>query len=637
MIRKPRFYEPTDSNILWCDTETFSETDIKTAGTVKYTDHAEMLLVGFKLGDRYEAVDIYHGETIPSWVKDHIKHGGLVGAHNALFDYLVLLPKLPFLRVHQMIDTQAIVAAHGLPLSLEKAGKALGLDEDKQKLKDGKRLVRLFCIPRKPTKTNPNTRLLPEDAPEDWAKFKDEYLRLDIESMIEIYNLLSPLSPSEQQVWIDTQKVNLAGIPIDLETAKLINDKLHSFVDEQASEFIRLTGIFPTQRQKVLDWVRENGCLIDNLQAATVQEALESDNTPQTVKDALVYRANTTHMSFKKYPTMLAAARSNGTVAGTLMYHVSHTGRYGGRLLQPQNLTRGSIDGVEAVERVKDGEFSVELIKSCVRSMIYCEEGFTIVDYSSIEARILQWLAGDEDALIIFRSGQDSYKWMASKIYGTPYDEVTDKERFCGKQAILGLGYQMSAKKFIEMVESYGETMSYEEAVLAVDTYRQTHKKVVQLWSNIQQGAAMAIQRPGVEIKINRLLSFRSEGRFLEMLLPSGRSLRYYRPRAEDSFGKKTISYMGVNEKSQYVRVKSYGGKLTENAVQAIARDILVSAINNLLERNHVVTTHIHDEIVVRGTHEVERISEIMCELPDWAYGMPLEAEGFNSPRYKKG
>ena len=625
-------------DVIYTDTETFSDVDIKKAGTVKYTDSAELMLAGFKQGDRYEVYDAFEPDTVmPKWVKDHVKAGGKLVAHNALFDFGILNKKLPELRIEQMIDSQAIVAAHGLPLSLEKSGEAMGLSPDKQKLKDGKRLVRKFCMPRKPTKSNPATRIYPKDSEVDWEIFRNEYLRLDIESMEEIVNKLGFLSDEEQQVWVDTQVINIGGIPVDTDTTKLIIHKLDKLVDDESSEYIRTTGHFPTQRNVALQWCNDNGCKMDNLQAATVQSVLDSNFTPKIVRKALNHRANTTHMSFKKYPVILAAARKDDVVCGTLMYHASHTGRFGGRLLQPQNLTRGNIDGVEAVERIHQGEFSVDLVKSCVRPMIYHPDSFTIVDYSSIEARVLQWVAGDEDALQVFRDGIDSYKWMAAKIYGVEYEDVTPAERFCGKQSILGLGYQMSAKTFIDMIESYGETMSRADAELAVKVYRDTHKKAVRLWATMQAGAAMALERPGNVIRVNARIQYVKEGNFLKMLLPSGRCINYYKPRLEESFGKATVSYMGVNDKNQYVRVKTYGGKLTENAVQAISRDILCVAVRTLHEDGYRIITHIHDEVVLLGTHDLSMISDKMCSMPEWANGIPLEAEGFHSPRYKKG
>jgi len=621
--------------LLYTDTETFSAVDIKTAGTVKYAKSADMILGGFKLGDQYDYYDYSCKPTIPQFALEHIHNGGMVVAHNALFDYIVLSKYIPFLKIEQMIDSMAVVAAHGLPLSLEKSGAALGLDI--QKYSGGSRLVRKFCIPRVATKNNYLLRIHAQDAKDEWLEFRDVYLKADIDAMEQIIIKLGVLSPEEQQYWVDTQVVNLAGIPIDVDTVKHILSNLNELVDAESSSFIRLAGHFPTQRNVTLGWVRQHGVKVLDLQADTVSAIIEDPKTPDLVRTALEHRANTSHMSFKKFPVMLDALdEEDNRVKGTLLYHASHTGRFGGRLLQPQNLTKGSIDGIEAVERIHNGEFTVELVKSSVRPMIYSPKGFTIVDYAGIEARIVQWLVGDELALQVFRDGLDPYKWMAMKIYHVPYDEVTDKQRFTGKQAVLGLGYSMSAKKFKQTVEGYGEEISMSEAVKVVEVYRSTHRLLVSFWRSINTGAVMAMDRLGKTIRVNKYITFLFTGSFLEMGLPSGRSIKYPFPNMEIGDYGPSVSYQGTNENNQFVRVRTYGGKLTENAVQAISRDLLVHAVRNLLDKGYVITTHIHDEIVVEGTYPVKEISDIMCDLPEWAAGAPITATGFNSPRFIK-
>jgi len=267
--------------------------------------------------------------------------------------------------------------------------------------------------------------------------------------------------------------------------------------------------------------------------------------------------------------------------------------------------------------------------------MIYHPDGFTIADYSSIEARMVQFMAEDQDALDVYRQGLDPYKWMAAKIYGVTYEQVTDKERFTGKQAVLGLGYQMSAKKFIMMVEGYGETISKQEATKAVDTYRKTYKKVADLWRRMNLGCVKSVLNPGLTIRVNQYVSFITEGDFLRMNLPSGRQLSYYKPEPEYKSMGTTVSYMSMNSQHQYVRTHTYGGKLTENLVQAAARDVLVHAVHSLME-DYTVVTHIHDEVVLLGRHDLETIGNIMCDMPEWCDGLPLAVDGFTSGRYKK-
>lgn len=626
-------FQPRDKPILYLDTETFSTVDIKTAGTVKYAESAELLLAGFLLEGKYHVYDYAHDPIIPNWVLDHILSGGTVCAHNALFDFVVLRKHLPSIQIEQMLDSMAVCAAHSLPMALGKVTPILNLDT--QKYTDGSKLVRRFCTPRKPTKYNKSKRTLYSDDPDGWEEFKNLYLVQDIYSMQELIEELGILTPTEQQYWVDTQIINLGGIPVDILTTSLIQDKIATLVDEESTKFIRLTGVFPTQRDRVLGWVRTQGVKVLNLQAATVAEILEDKDTPEIVVEALTARANTTHMSFKKYDTIINAAMDDDTVRGTLMYHAAHTGRWGGRLLQPQNLTKGSIDALEAVDRIQKGEFSVELVKSALRAMIAHPDGFTIVDYTQIEARITQWLCKDEEALAVFTSGVDPYVVMATRIYGT--DDIDELKRFVGKQAVLGLGFQMAAPKFKAQAASFGIEIDIELAEHAVKVYRKLHKKLKTFWSNINKAACMAVDRPDLLIKCNEYIAFICEGDFLYMLLPSGRRIAYYQPTIGfNAWDQPNLNYMDINEKHQWVRVHTFGGKLTENAVQAIARDILAKAVSDLIECGFTVITHIHDEVVIQGMEKQADIESIITHVPTWAEGMPIDVKGFISPRFKK-
>jgi DNA polymerase len=631
-------FTPQNKPILYTDTETFSTVDIKTAGTVKYCNSAELLLAGFLLKDQYHVYDYVHGPVIARWVLDHIDSGGLVAAHNALFDYIILKKVIPNLRIEQMIDTMAIVAAHGLPLSLAKSSHTLNLPV--QKYAGGDRLVRRFCIPRKPTKNDKRIRITPQEDPEGWIEFRDTYLDQDIYTMVHIVERLGVLTDEQQAVWIATQKINLDGVPVDTPMARYIKTMVDQLVDDESTKFIRLTGLFPTQRDRVLGWVRSKGIRITNMQAATIEEVLRSSDTPFEVREALTARANTTHMSFKKYDTILAA-EEDGVVRGTLMYHAAHTGRWGGRLLQTQNLVKGDTDSVEAVRRIKDGEFSVDLVKSAVRGMIYHPDGFSIVDYTQIEARITQWICRDQEALnILVHPDTDPYKWMATHIYQVPYEEVDDIQRFVGKQAVLGLGFQMGWERFVAQALSYGQVVPDQVAKDAVSIYRKIHKKLKIFWGNINDAAVQSVNRPGLQIKVNRFISFITDDEFLYMILPSGRRIAYFQPVVETQFfaGREVdnVSYMSMNEKNQFVRTRTFGGKLTENAAQAICTDLMSDATLQMLGQGLRVPTLVHDEAVVLGEENLDLVKMIMTTPPEWAAGLPVDVTGFSSPRFKK-
>lgn len=372
-----------------------------------------------------------------------------------------------------------------------------------------------------------------------------------------------------------------------------------------------------------------------DMQAATIAGVLADPKTPQVVREALEARASTTHASFKKFPKIAAAVRSDGTVGGTLMYHVAGTGRFGGRLLQPQNLTKGNIDGVQAVERIQAGEFSVDLVKSAVRPMIHHKKSMCIVDYAQVEGRGVLWVAQDDENLQDYLGDDDPYKLMAMEIYDEQLVNITEKQRFVGKQARLGLGYQMAWKKFQATCANYGEEVSVAECKQAVTIFRNKHQKLVHFWDDMNGAALMAMDNPGDTVVLNKYVSFLFDGKWLRMGLPSGRSLFYYQPNVSiDSYGR-NLSYMSMNDKHQYVRTSTYGGKLTENLVQALCRDLLCHAISNLLDTGYQIITHVHDEIIVAGT-DISGVADIMCEVPDWAHDFPLSAEGETTPRYKK-
>ncbi len=632
-------FQPQNKSILYTDTETFSTVDIKKAGTVKYCESAEMLLAGFELEGQYDVFDYVHNPSIPDWVFKHVTDGGLVAAHNALFDYIILKKHIPNLNIRQMVDTMAVCAAHGLPMALGKVSKILSLPV--QKYEGGDRLVRRFCIPRKPTKHDSRIRITPEDDPEGWVEFRDTYLDQDIYSMKHLVDRLGVLTPDQQEVWIATQFINLDGVPVDLPTTKLIKDKIDVLVDEESTKFIRMTGLFPTQRDRVMGWVRTQGVKVLNMQAATVEGVLEDPNAPAHVKEALEARANTTHMSFKKYDTILEAVCDDGLVKGTLMYHAAHTGRWGGRLLQTQNLVKGKIDSVEAVERIQAGEFSVELVKSAVRGMMYHPDGFSIVDYTQIEARITQWLCRDTVALaILVDPSTDPYKWMATKIYNVEYEDVDDIQRFVGKQAILGLGFQMGWERFVAQAESYGQVVPIPVAKEAVRIYREIHKKLKTFWTSINNAAVIAVNRPELLSKVNRYLSFIMKDDFLYMNLPSGRQIAYFEPMVEEQFFNnrlvENVSYMSINDKHQFVRTRTFGGKLTENAAQAICTDLIADATIYILNSDFRIATLVHDEAVIVGKNNLETIQQIMETPPAWAEDLPIATTGFSSPRFKK-
>jgi len=621
---------------LYVDIETYSDLDLKKVGAHKYAADCELLLARFKLGEleyTYDHNDLSLDDMyyFPDWVFNHVSSGKPVVAHNAMFEYLVLASYFNGeLTLKQMRCTQAKAQAHGLPGALAKATEALGVPTDKAKNTKGNALIRKFCVPRKPTKNNPSTRNTAETHPTDWVVFRDEYLYNDVEACEWLDKQLPDLTKAEQAVWVQTQRLNMRGVPIDLPMVKHIADAIDHAVDDYASAFIRQVGLFPTQIAQIVAWVNSNGVIISNLTADTVQRVIDSEVAPEHVKDALITRQNISHAAFKKYPAMINCCMPDNTVKGCFQYYAAHTGRYGGRLIQPHNFVRGHTDAVEAVKAIQEGNYSVDLVKSAVRGMVYHTDGFTIADYNAIEARVLLWLVNDQDGLDIFRNGEDPYKYMAMKIYEVEYDEVTSEQRFVGKQAVLGLGYQMAHSKFQSQATNYGVKIDSPTAIRSVVVYRSNNPKIVNFWATIQRAAKMALERIGKRIKVNKYISFErpANSLFLYMHLPSGRRIAYPFPEDDQS----SFSYMGTVN-SQWVREHTYGGKLTENAVQAIARDIMVDALDRMQHLD--VVMHVHDEIVLTGNH-IDEVTKIMEQVPVWAEDLPLTVEAEHAERFKK-
>jgi DNA polymerase len=515
----------------------------------------------------------------------------------------------------------------------------LGLPENVAKYKEGKRLVQKFCKPRNVAKSNPVKRFTKETSPDEWWEFKEVYLPMDCYSMREIDRMLPDLTDYEEQVWRETTMINYHGVPIDVDSAIIIDNKIDEFIDDETTKCIRITGLWPTQLEKMKNWCAEQGCPMDNFQKETVANAINDEETPEVVKAALRTRANTANVSLKKYKAIARTVCKDGTVKGTLFYHAGITGRWGGRLLQVHNLPRGTIDAIEAILfLLQDGQFSIAAAVSAIRGLIACEEGVQIYDWAQIEARLVQWLCGDKEALAVFSGPLDPYTVFGSEvIYNKPYDDITSTERFLSKQAILGLGYEMWANKFELVLAGYGITdISMRELKRIVMAYRKKHEILVRFWGLIQKGAHIAMSRPGQLIRVNKRVAFTLDGRFLRMHLPSGRDLSYCDPEIRLGSRGPELSYMGINDQSQWVRMVTYGGKLTENATQAIARDILAEAVSRCLEQGISILFHLHDEIIFRGHTDPEILEPLLTQSPAWGTDIPLDVEGEWSPRYRK-
>jgi DNA polymerase len=483
--------------------------------------------------------------------------------------------------------------------------------------------------------------------------------------------LPSGLSTKELKVWQMDQEMNHRGVQIDMPlvdaaiaVAAQCKEQADLWISEKTDGVVTSIG----QRAKFLNWLSEQPCegSLDNLQKATVADAVSKPDlwTADALR-ALQLRQSVSKTSTKKYDTMAKAVCTDSRVRGLLAYHGADTGRWAGRIVQPQNFPRGTIKasieslcgdvltmGREDMEMIYGDP--MEVLSSALRGAITSSEGTDLIcaDYSAIEARGLFWIAGDERALSVFRQGRDIYKDMAVKVYGVEYDDVTAEQRQMGKQAILGLGYQMGAAKFQETCLGYGMEVSLELAQKVVDAYRGTHAPVKAFWYAAQAACFEALERgrggAPVALASGRIQVYHSKEDFLHIRLPSGRKLSFYKPRLKDLYNPRfernevKITFMGVNSMTRkYSRLDTYGGKLVENIVQALSRDIMVEAMLELEYQSDKYTPilTVHDEIVAEvpeGVGSVEEFELLIAKVPGWAKGFPLDAEGWRGKRYRK-
>jgi len=652
---------------LWLDYETYCDLPIKKAGGVLYAAHwsSEILIAGFAIND----------EPIKTWGAGDSEPWGLVDAMedpqvqvwtwNALFEYSITRDcllygmgyRLPCVTLRRFRDAQALSASLALPLTLDDAARAIKLPVTKDPR--GKQLIKRFSTPQ-------GGRIRPEDDPEGFTEFR-EYCQRDVGVLREFVGELREraLSPFEQRVWVFTAEMNLRGIPLDMDTVRSAEKIVTAHTTQLEKECESVTGgLRSTQRDKLLKWLNVRvSPQMENLQALTLVSTLETSLLLEEARQVLKIRQSTSRSSTKKLQRMIECVGELDRVRGGLAYHVATTGRWGGRLIQPHNFPRPSYS-LEDIERIlgfiQDEDLEglvlvygdpLEAISSCLRAMICAPEGstFLVGDYASIEARGLCWVAGQEDVLKMYRQGGDPYVDMAAHVYGIPYTSVTPKQRFLGKIIILGCGYNMGWETFIGSCATWGVTIGEQDAKDAVFGYRIRYDKVTQLWTRVGN-AALHTVRTGETTEVQGLrFSMKRVGHtpFMFMRLPSGRSLAYPSPAIEKrktSWGEwtDTVTFFGqIPGKAIWGRRHTYGGRLVENAVQGICRDLISYGMLKAEGAGFKQILSVHDEAIaeVREADTV-RLNEYLvalCSYPAWAEGMPMSAEGYHARRYRKG
>jgi DNA polymerase bacteriophage-type len=685
---------------LWWDLETFCETPIS-EGTHKYAEKAEIMLFAWAVDDGPVEVwdftrDVDSFPPIFLRLNDFDEYWG----HNSgMFDRTIvkrhdygwLWPLA--VEDHKHRDTMVQALCHGLPGSLSALCEIFRLPVDLSKDKRGRQLIHLFCKPR--PKNSKLRRATRETHPQEWEEFK-EYARSDIRSMRELHKKMPkwnyPNNDSELALWQLDQQINQEGVYVDLELASSAVAAVEAAQSALANRTHEATnGVVSaaTQRDALLAYIlTEHGVSLPDMRADTLERRLADTSLPQSVRDLIAIRLESSTSSVSKYKHVLAATNTDGFLRGIIQFSgAGRTGRDAGRLFQPQNLLRPTLlaeDIAFGIEAIKAGvpelftDNVMELCANTMRGVIIAPPGkkMVVADLSNIEGRVLAWLAGEAWKLQAFRDfdagiGHDLYKLAYARAFRCKPEEVDKTMRQIGKVMELFLGYEGGVGAFITGAATYGIDLDSIDADIPGDVWheaegfrewsieqkrplydlshrtfcmldsikrlwRRAHLKTQTLWGELKDAYAGAVNMPGDEVHVGHL-SLWKQGNWLRIELPSGRSLSYASPRAED--GK--CSYRGINQYSRkWSRLSTYGGKLAENVTQAVARDVFKNCYQATIDAGYSPRIPVHDELICYAPdtdeYSAEGLSEIMSRVPPWAKGLPIAAAGFEGYRYKK-
>lgn len=648
---------------LWIDTEVYSPLPIS-SGVYRYAERAEILLVAWALDDGpVDVVDLTAGGALPAPLLAALEDPETVlCAHNAAFDRVVLRTIGVDPPITRWFCTMAQALAHSLPGSLDALSKLYGLGDAAKA--HGKDYIRLFCMPR--PKTHKLRRATRETHPEEWAAFV-AYAAQDIVAARALharmpqhnYGFKTEAGRRELALWHLDQMLNDRGIAVDLDLAAAAEDcakQLQGALQERVVELTAGDVTSAMQRDKLLSHLRSSGLLVGDLRSSSIERLLEDPALPAEVRALLEVRQEASRTATRKYPAVARSACEDGRLRGLLQFcGASRTGRWAGRVFQPQNLPRppkylkGAAydDAIAAIKRrdVSGFDRPMEVLCGVLRGLFVPSPGhrFAVADYSNIEGRVLAWLASEQWKLDAYRSGADLYVAAYSRAFRVPEEAVVADAaaggtlRQIGKVMELALGYQGSVGAFGTMASAYGVSLPEDEVVEVVRAWRKANPRIVSLWYDAEEAARSAITTPGVAFSAGAL-QFKFVAPWLYMLLPSGRLLCYPKARVQED-GR--LAYEGVN---QYTRawgtIETYGGKLVENATQAVARDVLAAALPAVEAAGFRVLLTIHDEIVsevpVESPLNGEILAAVMTELPPWAEGLPIAAVGHDLDRYRK-
>ena len=645
-----------EHHVLSCDIETYSEVDLPKCGVYAYAEHPsfEILLFAYAFDDEEtQVVDLKSGERLPPRVLDALADPAITKtAFNAAFERTCIGRYLgKRLDAAQWQCTAVQSAMLALPLSLEGVGEVLGIE--RKKLKEGGDLVRYFSLPCKPTKANgQRTRNLPEHAPEKWQRFK-EYCVRDVEAEREIRAKVQgyPIPAKEQELYRLDQEINDRGIMVDPVLVARAIECDEQYREKTTKRAYELTGLAnPNSPAQLKEWLEGQGTEVDTLDKKAVRALLPG--AEGDVLEVLKLRLLMAKTSVKKYEAIRRSVCADGRVHGLLQFYgANRTGRWAGRLVQIQNLPQNHIpDLALARELVKAGRYAdiealyestPNVLSELIRTAFVPRPGcrFIVADFSAIEARVIAWLAGEQWRLEVFEGGGDIYCASASKMFHVPVEKHGQNShlRQKGKIAELALGYggavgALTAMGALEM------GLAEEELPPLVRQWREANPHIIRLWAQVEN-AAMTAVREKARVRLGRL-TFHCRSGMLFITLPSGRKLCYVKPRIQTNrFGGDGLTYEGVGEGKKWTRIETFGGKLTENIVQATARDLLAEAMLRLRDAGLEIVMHVHDEAVLEvpiGHSGVDEVCALMAEAPAWADGLPLRADGYECRFYQK-
>lgn len=630
------------------DFETYSECDIKTAGGYNYAAHpsTEVICMAWAIDDEEPQLWV-PDQPFPTRLYEALEAGAEVWAWNAAFERAVWEHKLKKQRgvqiePHQWNDTAALAATLALPRALGKCAEVLELSD--QKDTRGRYLIQRLCKPYRGERRT-DQHLLDE---------LYAYCKQDVVTERAIKNYIlkyKPMGEHERAVWLLDQDINWRGVGIDVPNVENALDLIIATAERLNASVVDMTdgalsGV--GSRAQVMSWCRDQGYPLGGYDKNAILTALADPALPANVRDVLKVRQTLGKASTSKYLAMQNLAGNDDRARGVFSYHGAQTGRWAGRGFQPQNLPRPAFDDADNCVTLFDqrdpellemlyGDPMVAL-SSTLRSMIVPAQGnrLMVVDFNAIEARVLAWLAGEQEPLDVFATGQCIYCHAATSIYGRKITKKDKEERQIGKVAVLALGYQGGVGAFQTMAAAYRVEIEDELADQIKVKWRKANKNIVRFWYDLEAAANNAVKHRGHAFDAGPI-TFKCHGDFLFAKLPSGRRLAYYQPR----LGNNGLEFWGTDSRlgGRWAKLDTYGGKLAENVTQAVSRDLLADAMLRVEAAGYPVVMHVHDEIVAEVPKDFGSLAEfeqLICQMPDWATGLPMAVEGFECERYKK-